>query len=98
MKWDALINLFSSVGCESTKKCKHNELKMPRWDRLKHLHITGTSGSDFIKLLTNGCTKTKQYLGCIHKLDIEMGISPPYPTPKNVAQMPPQKQTRNNEC
>lgn len=74
MKWDALINLFSSVGCESTKQRKHNELKMPRWDRLKHLPITETSGSDFLNLLTTGGTQTKQYLGCIHKLALEMGI------------------------
>ena len=74
MKWDALINLFSSVGCESTKQRIHNELKMPRWDRLKHLPITETSGSDFLNLLTTGGTQTKQYLGCIHKLALEMGI------------------------
>ena len=74
MKWDALITLFSSVGCESTKQRKHNELKMPRWDRLKHLPITETSGSDFLNLLTTGGTQTKQYLGCIHKLALEMGI------------------------
>ena len=91
MKWDALINLFSSVGCESTKQRKHNELKMPRWDRLKHLPITETSGSDFLNLLTTGGTQTKQYLGCIHKLAVEMGIISTYPTPQNVAQMPPQK-------
>ena len=47
---------------------------MPRWDRLKHLPITETSGSDFLNLLTTGGTQTKQYLGCIHKLALEMGI------------------------
>ena len=74
MKWDALINLFASVGGESTKLRKHNEFKMPRWDRIKQLPICDTSGTDFLDLLNKGGRMTIVYLGSIQKLAIEMGV------------------------
>ena len=91
MKWNALINLFSSVGCESIKHRKHNELKMPRWDRLKHLPITETSGSDLIP--ADKWRHPDQTIPWVHPQTSHRGGDhfPPYPTPQNVAQMPPQK-------
>lgn len=73
LKWDYLINLFLCIGCEKTKERKHNELKMPRWSRLKQLEIAATSGSDFLDLLNNGGVQTRQYLRCIHKSALEIG-------------------------
>ena len=74
LKWDYLINLFLCIGKKQTKERKHNELKMPRWDRLKQLEIAQTSGCDFLDLLNKGGVQTRQYLRCLQGSALEMGV------------------------
>jgi len=73
MKWENLITIYCANGKDVTKQRKLAEFQQSRWDKLKHMAVSETTGADFLELIQKGGQMTQVYLSALQTLAMDIG-------------------------